>query len=300
MNPDEWEEAVNQVAVKNIAQFGDWSENYIVDLFDWHLRISETTENFVGNAQWAIKDFGTPLRPTNDIPYINQKGLVDRAGKPKDAYYVFKSYWSDDPFCYIESHTWKERSGPEGLARNISVYSNCKEVQLIHNGVAGETKKKDINNFPASGLNWDINFEEGENKLVALGFKNGKQISTDTLLVNYSYKQNGPPAKLTLDYKQLENGNLLIESLAVDKKGLRCLDYEDRVYFQCLQGGKTLTGFGTPTKSESIKMANGRAAIEVIPDASVMDLVMETRNQDFKGSYLTIDKKELLSSTKNN
>ena len=298
VNPDEWEEAVNQVAVKNIAKFGDWSENYIVDLFDWHLRISETTENFVGNAQWAIKDFGTPLRPTNDIPYINQKGLVDRAGVPKDAYYVFKSYWSDEPFCYIESHTWTERSGPEGLERNISVYSSCEEVQLIHNGNKLEKKTKDINDFPASGLNWDVNFEKGTNELISLGYKKGKLIATDTLNVTYSFEQNESPKELVLSHSFLENGNILVEALAIDKKGRRCLDYEDRVYFQCLQGGKTLTGYGTPTKSESIKMANGRAAIEVTPDTTNMDLIMETRNQDFKGSYLTILRKELPASVK--
>ena len=30
---------------------------------------------------------------------MNQKGLVDRANTPKDAFYVFKSYWNKtDPF----------------------------------------------------------------------------------------------------------------------------------------------------------------------------------------------------------
>jgi len=119
-----------QTDVANIAQIGDWSENYIVDLFDWHLRISENDPTFVGNVQWAFKDFGTPLRPENAIPYMNQKGLVDRTGKPKDAFYVFKSYWSNDPFTYIESHTWTERQGPKGKTRDVSVYSNCPEVEL--------------------------------------------------------------------------------------------------------------------------------------------------------------------------
>ena len=91
---DGWEEAIVQTDVANIAQIGDWSENYIVDLFDWHLRISENDDSFVGNIQWAFKDFGTPLRPENAIPYMNQKGLVDRNGNKKDAFYVFKSYWS--------------------------------------------------------------------------------------------------------------------------------------------------------------------------------------------------------------
>jgi beta-galactosidase len=108
-----WEEAIVQTKVANIAQIGDWSESYIVDLFDWHLHISENDPTFVGNLQWSFKDFATPLRPEDDIPYMNQKGLVDRNGNPKDAYYVFKSYWSEKPFTYIESHTWTERQGPK-------------------------------------------------------------------------------------------------------------------------------------------------------------------------------------------
>ncbi|MEM0993999.1 MAG: glycoside hydrolase family 2 TIM barrel-domain containing protein, partial [Bacteroidota bacterium] len=75
LNEDDWAEVSNQVGIKNIAKTGDWTENYIVDLFDWYLGVSETLDNFSGNAQWAFKDFGTPLRPENAIPYINQKGL---------------------------------------------------------------------------------------------------------------------------------------------------------------------------------------------------------------------------------
>ena len=65
---DGWEEANVQTDVANIAQTGDWSENYIVDLFDWHLHISENDTTFTGNAKWAFKDFGIPLRPENAIP----------------------------------------------------------------------------------------------------------------------------------------------------------------------------------------------------------------------------------------
>jgi beta-galactosidase len=166
INSDGWEEAIVQTDVANIAQVGDWSENYIVDLFDWHLRITENDSTFVGNAQWAFKDFGTPLRPENAIPYMNQKGLVDRAGNPKDAFYVFKSYWNEtDPFTYIESHTWTERQGKEGLARNVSVYSNCEEVELFLNGKSLGTKRRDKKAFPAQGLNWKLNFKEGKNTL---------------------------------------------------------------------------------------------------------------------------------------
>ena len=286
---DGWEEAIVQTKVANIAQIGDWSENYIVDLFDWHLRISETDPTFVGNIQWAFKDFGTPLRPENDIPYMNQKGLVDRNGNPKDAFYVFKSYWSDVPFTYIESHTWKERQGPKNEARTISVYSNCDKVAFYHNNQLLGEKERDITKFPASGLTWDINFSEGENKLVAIGLPTkGNQVS-DTLVVNYRFQKNGIAKGLNLSYSELVNGNYMVTATAVDQNGMHCLDYEDRVYFQCLSGGETLKSQGTPTGSESIKMSNGKASIEVIPNnAKKMEVMV--LNQSFKGTYLTIVK----------
>ncbi|UMB54158.1 glycoside hydrolase family 2 protein [Lutibacter sp. A64] len=287
---DEWEEAIVQTKVSNIAQIGDWSENYIVDLFDWHLRISETDSTFVGNIQWAFKDFGTPLRPENDIPYMNQKGLVDRNGNPKDAFYVFKSYWSEVPFTYIESHTWTERQGPKDLTRTISVYSNCDKVAFYHNNVLLGEKERDISKFPASGYTWDVNFTEGENKLVAVGIPtNGTQVS-DTLAVNYRFQKNDTAKELTLSYKLLENGNYLVTATAIDKNGLHCFDYEKRIYFQCLSGGELLKSQGTPTGSESIGMANGKASIEVIPSEKNMNIEVMVLNQSFKGTYLTIYK----------
>ena len=287
---DGWEEAIVQTDVANIAQIGDWSENYIVDLFDWHLRISENDSTFIGNAQWAFKDFGTPLRPENAIPYMNQKGLVDRANNPKDAFYVFKSYWNTtDPFTYIESHTWTERQGPKGTSRDISVYSNCPEVELFLNGKSLGTKQRNTKAFPAAGLNWNLSFKEGENTLVSVGkTKDGKDVK-DELKLNYRYTKNGKAKGLKLDYKILDNGNYLVTATAYDSKGLRCLDYENRVYFQCLSGGDTFKSMGTPTGSESIEMANGKASIEVKRTSKDKPLEMMVLNQNFKGTYLTID-----------
>lgn len=285
---DGWEEEIVQTKVQNIAQIGDWSENYIVDLFDWYLRISETDTTFVGNAQWALKDFATPLRPENDIPYINQKGVMDRSGNPKDAYYVFKSYWSKDPFAYIESHTWTERQGPKNLPRTISVYSNCPEVEFFFNGKSLGTKQKDIQKFPASGLTWDVSFNEGDNKMEAIGkSKEGNQV-IDTLTVNYRYIKNAAPEALKLSATRLENGNYLVTSMAVDQDGLRCLDYEEKVYFQCLEGGQTIKNQGNMTGSEIIAMANGKATIEVVPDKTASFIEMSVLNQSFKGTYLKI------------
>ena len=289
---DGWEEAIVQTDVANIAQIGDWSENYIVDLFDWHLRISENDSTFVGNIQWAFKDFGTPLRPNNAIPYMNQKGLVDRAGNLKDAYYVFKSYWNTtDPFTYIESHTWTERQGPKGESRKISVYSNCAEVELFLNGKSLGVKKRNTKAFPAAGLNWDVQFKEGKNQLKSIGkTKEGVQVD-DNLNLNYRFVKNGKAVGLQLSYKKIENGKFLITALAVDKNGLRCLDYEERVYFQSMSGATLQKHQGTPTGSDIIEMANGKASIVLIPEKNASSITVSVLNQSFKGTYLQIENK---------
>ncbi|MFY0606557.1 MAG: glycoside hydrolase family 2 protein [Cyclobacteriaceae bacterium] len=289
INPNEWEEAINQVEVANIAQNGDWSENYIVDLFDWHLKISESHPKFAGNAQWAFKDFATPLRPENDIPYMNQKGLTDREGNPKDAYYVFKSYWSDEPFAYIESHTWTERSGPEGLAREVNVFSNAVKVELFLNDKSQGIMVKDKTKFPASGLSWSVDFIAGANDLLAVGFDaEGKEITRDQMSVNYTFDKADAPEELVLTHQLLDNDQYLVTVTARDKNGLRCLEYEERVYFQCMSGGKLNDNLGTPTGTSAIKMANGAASIIVTPDDINQKVIMTVLNQSFKGSFLEI------------
>ncbi|HEY1166052.1 MAG TPA: glycoside hydrolase family 2 TIM barrel-domain containing protein, partial [Chitinophaga sp.] len=57
---------------------GDWSETYACRLIDWHLKEQETLPQLTGSAYWIFKDFSTPLRPDNPVPYMNQKGVVGR------------------------------------------------------------------------------------------------------------------------------------------------------------------------------------------------------------------------------
>ena len=80
-----------------VSKDGDWSESYICNLFDWHLKEQETMPWLTGTAQWIFKDFSTPVRPDNPIPYVNQKGLVERDLTKKEGYYVFQSYWATKP-----------------------------------------------------------------------------------------------------------------------------------------------------------------------------------------------------------
>ncbi|MBQ6856889.1 MAG: DUF4982 domain-containing protein, partial [Lachnospiraceae bacterium] len=72
-------------------------------------------------------------------PGMNHKGLVtfDRKIK-KDSFYIYKAWWSDEPFVHLCGKRYKYRTGKE---TDVTVYSNQKEVSLYNNGKLVETKK---------------------------------------------------------------------------------------------------------------------------------------------------------------
>lgn len=283
------EELVNKVGAGTISNIGDWSESYIVDLFDWYLHTTENLDWFAGSAQWIFRDFTTPLRPENPIPKVNQKGLVDMNNNRKDAYYVFKCYWTENPkFCYIESHTWTERNGKKNEKKELNVFSNCKEVELFVNGVGQGKLLRDTKKFPACGLSWQVQFNEGDNYITAVGYDFKGECAKDTLKIHYSTKPIGKPDNISLSYERLENGKYLITAHAVDVQGNHCINFNKRVYFSALSSGRLVDNLGTPLGSSTIEMANGKAQI-IFEHIPLEKGIVEVRNQDFKGSYVIIE-----------
>lgn len=284
------EEAVNQAIVRSVAKDTDWNESYIVDLFDWHLNVSENLEGFAGNAQWAFKDFGTPLRPENPLPYMNMKGLVDREGNKKDAYHVFASYWSSEPVCWIESNTWTHRNGPKE-GRDVTVYCNTDEAELFHDGESMGKKAKQAGVVPAGGLVWKVPFNNGENQLRVVGFNNGEAVVSDDHQVTYLIGKYGKFDHVKLTATPLEGDRYLIEAEANDKNGNRVLSYSERANFYNIgDQGTLLENYGSPRKSSVIEMATGYAAIEFI--AGEKPSTIEFRTQNIKGVYVKVPAKE--------
>jgi beta-galactosidase len=137
-------------------------------------------------------------------------------------------------------------------------------------------------------LSWQVNFVEGKNTLLALGYSNGLKVAVDSMTVNYTFKRNEEPDHIVLSSEKMANGNILITALVVNKNGQQCLDYSKRIYFAADGKGQLLVNYGTSTRSSVIEMANGRAQIEFKP-VPLSKAVIEARNQDFKGSYEVIN-----------
>ncbi len=86
-------------------------------------------------------DFAADGRDEGGKNGENQKGLVtfDRKIK-KDAFYLYKAYWSKEPFIHTCGSRYVDRAEE---VTEVKVYSNLPEVSLYRDGRLLESKKGD-------------------------------------------------------------------------------------------------------------------------------------------------------------
>jgi len=246
----------------SFAKDGDWSETYICNLFDWTLKEQETMPWLTGAAFWTFKDFATPLRPDNPIPFMNQKGVVQHDLTPKESYYVFQSYWSEKPMAHIYGHTWPVRWGDAGEQKMVKVYSNCDEAELFVNGKSYGTKKRNSQDFPAAGLHWMVTYNKGDNHLKVVA-KKGKATITDEIDQQYQTDKWGKPAKLIFEKIGEKDGIATVQVKLYDANNVQCLDAANWINFSLAGDGVLLDDLGTSGGSRKIQAYNGRAMISI-------------------------------------
>ncbi len=264
---------------------GDWSESYIVDLIDWHLKEQETMEWLTGAAYWPFKDFSTPVRPENPVPYMNQKGVVERDLTPKESFYVFQSYWTEEPMIHIYGHNWQVRWGKPDEEKQIKVYSNCERVELFLNGKSLGTKKRDSQDFPAAGLRWQSQFLQGENIVKAIGFR-GKERIEDEIRFRYETRPFGKPSQISVSVIGETEEYVWIEAELKDENGVISLDSKDYIFFDVAGDGTLAKNQGTSVGSSKVQAYNGRAKIKLLKNNG--ESVVAVRSYGLKTAFISI------------
>jgi beta-galactosidase len=243
---------------------GDWSETYICNLYDWHLKEQETMPWLTGALQWIFKDFSTPLRPENPVPRVNQKGLVERDLTPKEGFYVFQSYWTDKPMAHIYGHSWPMRWGNEDEPKMVKVYSNCPSAELFVNGVSCGKKTRNSQDFPAAGLRWMVKFEEGNNRIKVVARKGDVEV-VDQIVTFYQTRKFNKPTHFELSQSKIAGGLIQVEAWLMDAGGIMCVTSRNAVRFGLTGDGLLIDNLGTARGSRKVELYNGRAQINVDP-----------------------------------
>ena len=111
---------------------GDQSEEYQAIYHEFMLRCFDRHPWMWGTYVWNMFDFAADARDQGGEPGMNHKGLItyDRKIK-KDSFYLYKAWWSSDPFVHICSARFTDRTGSRML---LKVYSNQPSVTLYVNG----------------------------------------------------------------------------------------------------------------------------------------------------------------------
>jgi beta-galactosidase len=250
-----------------VSKDGDWSESYICNLIDWHLKEQENMPLLTGSAYWPFKDFSTPIRPENPVPYMNQKGVVERDLTKKEAFFVFQSWWTEKPMVHIYGHTWPVRWGDAGEEKMIKVYSNCEEAELFVNGKSYGMKKRNGQDFPAAGLRWNVVYSPGENLINVIARK-GKITVTDEIRQTFQIEKWGTPSKMEIEKLSQRGDTITLQIKFLDKNGILCLDARNYVEFIFTGDGKLLDNLGTSSGSRKVQAYNGRAIIKAVINGS--------------------------------
>lgn len=195
-----------------------------------------------GGFVWTGFDYrGEP------IPYkwpctSSHFGLMDLCGFPKDIYWYYKSWWSDELVVHLFPHwNWPaDRREPI----DVRVYTNCDEVELRLNDRALGRKPMARNSHVA----WNVSYEPGA--IEAIGFRKGKRIAA------HRVETTGPAKRLSLSADRARiraDGRdiAMITVSALDSAGRAVPTDDSLVEFKISGPGKLIgVGNGDPSSHE--------------------------------------------------
>jgi beta-galactosidase len=192
---------------------------------------------------WTGFDYRGEPSPFGWPAVTSQFGIVDLCGFPKDIFYYLKAWWGDETVLHIMPHwNWP---GDEGEEKEITVYSNCGEVELYLNGISLGRKSMDHNGH----LQWLINYQPGE--LEAVGFSDGKEIIRESLQTTGDPSEIGLHADRARIKADREDVAVITVSIR-DSKGRTVPTADEELMFSLTGPGRIIgVGNGNPSSHEA-------------------------------------------------
>ncbi|MDD3431408.1 MAG: malectin domain-containing carbohydrate-binding protein [Bacteroidales bacterium] len=197
----------------SFQEFGTYSEERMASLLESKVRMAESVRDKVcGHFLWLFASHENPgrlsmfktTRSADWVGPINYKGIVTIWEEPTDAYYMYKSNYVSvhkDPMVYIASHNWNERWTKPGIKNDITVYSNCDEVELFNDISSYSLGRKKRAGGKGTHFSWnevDIRY----NVLRAVGYQNNRPVAEDYVVLDYLPQAPGFEKLYTYDAKK--------------------------------------------------------------------------------------------------
>jgi beta-galactosidase len=211
-------------------------------------KLAAENKYWLGGFVWTGFDYRGEPTPYKWPNISSHFGILDVCGFPKNIYYYYKSWWTNEDVLHLSPHwNWPEKTGKP---IDVWVNSNAEEVELFLNGKSLGKKTMERN----SHLQWNVNYEPGT--LEAIGYKKGKKLTTKVETTGQAYNIVLSPDKtiLTADGKDATVINISI----TDEKGREVPVADNMVKFYISGDAKIIgVGNGDPSSHEPDQCADG-------------------------------------------
>jgi beta-galactosidase len=203
--------------------------------------LAADSDFWLGGFVWTGFDYRGEPTPYKWPNISSHFGIMDACGFPKNIYYYYQSWWTDNDVLHISPHwNWP---GKEGQPIEVWVNTNADNVELFLNGKS--LGKKDMPRN--SHLKWMVNYEPG--KLEAVAYKKGKKLTTTVETTGQPVEVVITPYRTTVyaDGKDATVMNITV----VDREGREVPTANNQIRFSFKGNGKIIgVGNGDPSSHE--------------------------------------------------
>jgi beta-galactosidase len=241
--------------------------------------LAADSAHWLGGFIWTGFDYRGEPTPYQWPNISSHFGVMDVCGFPKNIYYYYKSWWTDEDVLHISPHwNWK---GKEGQPVDVWVNSNADNVELFLNGKSLGKKDMPRNRH----LQWRVNY--GPGTLEARAYKKEKLIVKKIETTGAPFDVVVTPYKTTIlaDGKDATVLNISV----VDRQGREVPDANNLIHFGLKGDAKIIgVGNGDPSSHEKDRyndtsaerhLFNGKAQVIILAGKNPDNIHFEARSE---------------------
>lgn len=269
-------------------------QSYDRDHPDWGataqrwMKFVDERKFLAGAFVWTGFDYGGESVAHYWPGVVSHFGILDYCGFPKDAFWYYKAWWTDEPVLHVLPH-W---NGLGTDSVDVHVYTNMEQVELIVNGKSQGKQQVAKYDIPA----WRVKYVPGSVKVK--GWKNGKKYIQ-------TVETTGEPVALQLLDESMHKVKVDTRDVAVvtvkvlDKKGRLIPTAENKIQFNVTNGRILGVGNGHPSSHEADVFEDkqnayrnafgGYAQLLVASDGSGKPILIKATSDGLKASELHIE-----------
>lgn len=228
-------------------------EKHIIDCYDseaapWGntyrdgFKQIDTRPHIMGMFIWTGFDYRGEPTPFEWPSIGTQFGIMDTCGFKKDAFYLNKAFFADEPTIHLLPH-WNWDTGEKV---RVMVYTNCDKAELFLNGKTLGKKKVDKYDM----AEWTVKYEPGTLKVT--GFRDGSPVCSDKVSTSGTLKTLAitPSAEYVLDGC---SDSVAFNIAGIDENGFIVPYADNLIEFSCKGANIIGVGNGDPNSHEADK-----------------------------------------------